>query len=184
MTSAVLSTFYSTTPTLQIPRSFPSAHPGYGAGALQALDENLAAELAARHRPLTRNSTTATTTTTATATTTAPAPATAPARTEQSTASIDAQLVAARKTTARAKAAYEAAVAAEEGLERRRRIAVEREGRVDDGVRERREEKIRRREIALRKGSGVGVGKVIGKCGGDFEKEKTVRRIERGLKRR
>jgi hypothetical protein len=138
-----------TTPTPQ-PRSFPSAHPGYGAGAAQALDERLAEELATRR---TRPAPTA--------------PSTATAKTtEYSTAGIDAQLAAARKITAKAKKAYEAAVAAEKGLEKQRELVIERQKRLK-GVKEDRAEKARRREVAL------GIGRVQG-----GRVEKVVERIE------
>lgn len=118
------------------PRSFAANHPGYGAGAIAAANENLAAELAARRPPPP-----------AAASTPRPARAQQPATTTAIT-TIDAQLAAARKATAAAKAAYEKALAAEEKLTRERERLLAQETKTKRLQREK-EEKLRRRERAL-----------------------------------
>ena len=127
MTATVL----ARTNTPQIPRSFAAAHPGYGANAQAALDEKLADELASRRARTTSDTT-----------------STIAIEHTRSLAEIDVDLEAARRTTAAAKAAYDAALAAENGLEMQKEMMKQR-GEKMRGLKEVREEKMRRRERAL-----------------------------------
>lgn len=158
MDFAVLSSLANTATAERVPRSFAAAHPGYGAGALAALDEKLADELAARKACRAALARVAITNPTSAITTTS----------EHALilAGIDEQLATARDTTKAAKAAYEAALAAERGLQKQRKMVLERTERAKT-LKEKKEEKLKRRERAFGSMRGgvraaakaVGVGK-------------------------